>query len=222
MKYLIAMMFVMIFGTTVFGKNTMNIKSETGKQSYSVGYLVGRDLRSNATDLDINVLIKGIADGLANSPQMSEKEIMSGMMAFQQKMQDNRVKQAEINLEKGKAFLAKNKKKKGVKTLQNGLQYKIIKTGNGSRPSSTDTVEVHYTGKLIDGTTFDSSKGKAPISFKLNAVIKGWQDALPLMKVGAKWELYIPSNLAYGAQGSPGGIGPNEVLIFEIDLLDIK
>ncbi len=121
------------------------------------------------------------------------------------------------------AYLAANAKKEGVKTLQGGVQYKVIKAGDGPSPGPTETVKVHYTGKLINGTTFDSSVERGqPATFQVNQVIKGWQMALQQMKVGSKWMLYIPSDLAYGERGSQGAIGPNEVLVFEVELLAIQ
>jgi FKBP-type peptidyl-prolyl cis-trans isomerase FklB len=127
------------------------------------------------------------------------------------------------NLIAGQEFLAKNKKLPGVITLSDGLQYKVIKAGTGPKPSATDTVVVNYAGKLIDGTEFDSSyKRQEPTSFPVNAVIAGWTEALQLMKVGSKWELYIPANLAYGVVGMPPVIGPQQVLIFTVELLEIK
>ncbi|MBU0744503.1 MAG: FKBP-type peptidyl-prolyl cis-trans isomerase [Gammaproteobacteria bacterium] len=129
----------------------------------------------------------------------------------------------DINKAKGAAFLEENKNKDGVVTLDDGLQYKIIVDGNGEKPGLNDTVEVHYAGTLIDGTEFDSSyKRKSSISFPLKAVIPGWTEALQLMPVGSTWELYIPSNLAYGSNGAPPVIGPNETLIFKVELLGIK
>ena len=120
-------------------------------------------------------------------------------------------------------FLADNAKKEGVKTLEGGVQYKVLKAGNGATPKPTDTVSVHYTGKLIDGTVFDSSVQRGqPASFQVNQVIQGWQMALQKMKVGDKWMLYIPSDLAYGERGSAGAIGPNEVLVFEVELLGVQ
>lgn len=132
-------------------------------------------------------------------------------------------KTAMKNKEAGEAFLAANKKKAGVVTLTDGLQYKIITEGKGQKPTATDTVTVHYAGKLIDGTEFDSSyKRGEPTSFPVNGVIAGWTEALQLMPVGSTWELYIPSNLAYGAYGAGPQIGPNEVLIFKVELLNVQ
>lgn len=149
-------------------------------------------------------------------------------MGLQKELQEKRQAkmkiQGEKNMKEGEAFLAANAKKEGVKTLPSGLQYKVITEGKGKSPSATDTVSVQYTGKLIDGTVFDSSyKRGQPATFAVNGVIKGWTEALQLMKEGSKWELYVPANLAYGETGTIGGpIGPNAMLVFEVELLSIK
>lgn len=145
------------------------------------------------------------------------------MMAFQQEMSSKMKNLAEKNTKEGEAFLEANKKKSGVITLPSGLQYKILKEGNGAKPTATQTVKCHYRGTLIDGKEFDSSyKRGEPTEFPVGGVIKGWTEALQLMPVGSKWELYIPSTLAYGERGAGQTIGPNAVLIFEIELLSIK
>jgi len=157
---------------------------------------------------------------------MTEQEIQETLKTFQQEMaakQAEKTKQlAEINKKEGEAFLAENKKKEGVKTLPSGLQYKILTEGSGKTPKETDTVTTHYRGTLIDGTEFDSSfKRGQPASFTVNGVIKGWTEALQLMKEGSKWQLFIPSDLAYGDRGAGGQIGPHATLIFEVELISI-
>jgi FKBP-type peptidyl-prolyl cis-trans isomerase FklB len=146
--------------------------------------------------------------------------------AFQAQQKKDMEKQAAVakkNLDAGQAFLEANKKKEGVVTLPSGLQYKVVTEGKGKQPKSTDTVVAHYRGTLINGTEFDSSyQRNEPATFPVGGVIKGWQEALPLMKEGAKWQVYIPSDLAYGPRGAGGDIGPNEVLIFDIELLSVK
>jgi len=138
------------------------------------------------------------------------------------KMEIERKDISKINLKEGKAFLAENKEKEGVVTLESGLQYKVLKEGTGPFPKATDRVKTHYVGTLIDGTKFDSSIGKEPITFSVNGVILGWTEALQLMKVGSKWKLFIPSELAYGENGAGNRIGPNAVLIFEVELISIE
>ena len=146
------------------------------------------------------------------------------MMAFQKEVMAKQAEVAKKNKTEGDAFLAENKKKEGVKTLPSGLQYKVIKAGTGKKPKMNDTVTVNYRGTLIDGTEFDNSyKRGQPATFQVNGVIPGWTEALQLMEQGAKWQLFIPSNLAYGERGAPGGqIGPNATLIFEIELISIQ
>ena len=179
-------------------------------------------------DLDPQVLAKGIMDAMTKQkPQMTEDEIRATLLAFQQQLQKDAQtkmqKEAEANVAKGKKFLADNAKKEGVKTTKSGLQYKVIKSGSGKTPKLTDEVTTHYRGTLIDGTEFDSSyKRKQPATFPVNRVIGGWTEALQLMKEGDKWQLFIPSDLAYGERGSGPDIGPNEVLIFDIELLKVN
>ena len=201
--------------------------------SYFLGISVGQQMGQSGfqvTDLDLEQLLLGFQDGIQGKPPaLSEEQLTEArtkiqtlLQARQQQQQAEMAKAGEANLERGKLFLAENAKKEGVKALDQGIQYKEIKAGTGPSPAVTDTVRVHYTGTLINGTKFDSSVDRGqPASFPLNRVIQGWQIAIAKMKVGAKWIIYIPSDLAYGPQGSPsGGIGPNEVLIFEVELED--
>jgi FKBP-type peptidyl-prolyl cis-trans isomerase FklB len=194
--------------------------------SYSIGINIGKDLKMKMQELDINnaLLLQGIKDAVNDAkPAMSEQDMEATMMAFQQEMSSKMKNLAEKNTKEGEAFLEANKKKSGVITLPSGLQYKILKEGNGAKPTATQTVKCHYRGTLIDGKEFDSSyKRGEPTEFPVGGVIKGWTEALQLMPVGSKWELYIPSTLAYGERGAGQTIGPNAVLIFEIELLSIK
>jgi FKBP-type peptidyl-prolyl cis-trans isomerase FklB len=179
-------------------------------------------------DIDVNadLYFKGMKDALSGgSILLTEQEIKSTIMSMQKDLQAKQQEKMKAQGEKGKkegdAFLAENKKKEGVKTLPSGLQYKVITEGKGKSPKDTDTVTVHYKGTLIDGTEFDSSyKRSEPASFPVNGVIKGWTEALQLMKEGAKWQLFIPANLAYGESGRPS-IPANSVLIFEVELIKI-
>ncbi len=204
------------------------LKTDRDKVSYSIGLDIGTNFKRQSLDLDSKALAAGIADGLSGGkPLLTEDEVRKVLAQFQQQMaakaQQAAQQLAEKNQKAGEAFLAENKKKKGVITLPSGLQYQVIKTGTGKIPKATDTVTTHYRGTLIDGTEFDSSyKRGEPASFQVNGVIKGWTEALQLMKVGSKWQLFIPSNLAYGPQGAGQVIGPNATLIFEIELLSIK
>jgi len=187
------------------------------KVSYSIGVSIARQISGSKMDLDSDILTRGIKDALAGKPLFSDDQINEIMQAYQQDLLD-KVKR------EGEAFLAENKKKKGITTTASGLQYEVLKEGTGKQPKETDTVTVNYEGKLIDGTVFDSSiKSGRPASFQVNGVIKGWIEALQLMKVGSKWRLYIPSELAYGTRPRPGGpIRPNDPLIFEVELLSIQ
>jgi FKBP-type peptidyl-prolyl cis-trans isomerase FklB len=204
------------------------LKTDKDKVSYSIGLDIGTNFKRQSVDLDQKALAAGIADGLSGGkPLLTEDEVRKVLAQFQQQMaakaQQLAQQLADKNQKEGEVFLAEIKKKKGVITLPSGLQYQVIKAGTGKIPKATDTVTTHYRGTLIDGTEFDSSyKRGEPASFPVNGVIKGWTEALQLMKVGSKWQLFIPSNLAYGPQGAGQVIGPNATLIFEIELLAIK
>ena len=218
---------VLVAGCANAGGDTM-LKNEKDKVSYSIGLNIGGNFKSQSVDINTDVLLKGIKDALSGSkPLMTEKEIQETMTVFQKEItakQAERTKSlAETNKKEGEAFLAANKGKDGVKTTSSGLQYKIIKDGNGQTPKATDTVTVNYSGTLIDGTEFDSSyKRGEPASFPLNGVIPGWTEALQMMKVGSKWQLFLPPAIAYGERGQGRVIGPNAALIFEVELLSVK
>jgi UDP-GlcNAc:undecaprenyl-phosphate/decaprenyl-phosphate GlcNAc-1-phosphate transferase len=203
-------------------------KTQKEKVSYSLGVDVAKSFSKMGMDLDIDVFIKGLKDGFSgNKPLMTDDEMHATMSAFQndlmKKQAQGKQTAAEENKKTGEAFLAENKKKEGVVTLPSGLQYKILKAGKGKKPIDSDTVECHYRGTLIDGTEFDSSysRGK-PASFPVGGVIAGWTEALKLMPVGSKWQLFVPSQLAYKERGAGADIGPNSTLIFEVELLGIK
>lgn len=198
------------------------------KASYSYGYNLGRGLKSQGINLDAQAIAQGIADALGGgAAAMNEQDMQAALQAFAQQIQAKQAgmagKMATTNKIEGERFLAQNKAKPGVTTTASGLQYKVLKQGTGPRPRLTDKVTVHYEGKLINGTVFDSSiKRGQPISFDVTGVIPGWTEALQLMPVGSAWQLFIPSNLAYGEHPRPGGpIGPNAVLTFEVQLLKI-
>lgn len=206
-------------------------KSEltTPKQrvSYSIGANIGGNFKHQDLDIDVKTLAAGITDALAGKLALTEAEMREVMTTFQQEMQTKMMAKQKVegdaNAKKGEEYLAANGKKDGVKTTASGLQYKIIKSGTGKTPKATDTVKVHYHGTLIDGTVFDSSVERGePVSFPVNGVIPGWTEALQLMKEGDKWQLTIPSKIAYGEQGAGGKIGPNSVLNFDVELLSIE
>jgi FKBP-type peptidyl-prolyl cis-trans isomerase FklB len=226
MKKLIAVALVLSLCTGAVAaqkKGTPQTKKE--KTSYSIGATVGKDMKTRMQGLDIDqtIFLQGLKDAFSGSKTaMSEKDMEATMTAFQQEMMGKMQAKADKNTKDGETFLAANKKKDGVVTLPSGLQYRILKTGDGPKPTASQTVKCHYRGTLIDGTEFDSSyKRGEPTEFPVSGVIKGWVEALQLMPVGSKWQLFIPSDLAYGPNG-PGQIGPNSTLIFEIELISIK
>lgn len=203
------------------------LKSLKDKASYAIGFNIGSSMKKDNLELDLALLFEGLRDALENRPRrMKDAEIQAVMKTFQEevgKREQARAKAAgDVNAKQGAAFLAANGKKAGVVTLPSGLQYKVIRKGTGPTPTAQNTVKTHYRGTLIGGTEFDSSYSRGtPAEFPVTGVIRGWTEALQKMKVGGKWMLYIPSNLAYGPRGAGGDIGPNATLIFEIELLGI-
>ncbi len=199
------------------------------KASYAIGMNWGTGLHRQNIDVDSAALIQGMKDALAGGKTLlTEDEARAALMQLQKEVQEKQQAKAaaegDANKKEGEAFLAANKSKEGVVTLPSGLQYKILKEGTGPKPTATDSVVCNYKGTLINGTEFDSSyKRGEPATFPVTGVIKGWTEALQLMPVGSKWQLFIPSDLAYGPRGTPGGpIGPNATLIFEVELISIK
>lgn len=201
------------------------LKTEKQRFSYAIGVQIGGSLQRDGLDVDAAIIGQAIGDVLSKSKlRLSSEEMQAAFTSFQNKKAKEMQALADANMKKGKAFMEKHGKEKGVKVLDNGIQYKILKAGKGKKPSATDTVVVNYRGRLVDGTEFDSSyKRGQPATFTVNGVIQGWQEVLPLMPVGSKWEVVIPPQLAYGERGTGGGvIGPNDTLVFDIELLDIK
>jgi FKBP-type peptidyl-prolyl cis-trans isomerase FklB len=207
---------------------TSTLTSEADKISYSIGVDIGQSFRKQNIEINSDLFMTGLKDGQNDKQTLLNKEdIYQTLITLQNRLAKQQVdmlnQQAKENLTKGQDFLAKNKTATGIKTTASGLQYRVIKEGNGTAPKPNDIVTTHYRGHLIDGTEFDSSyKRKEPATFAVNAVIPGWTEALQLMKAGSKYELFIPAELAYGAQGIGRIIGPNETLIFEIELIDVK
>lgn len=199
----------------------------TEKSSYALGMNIGASIQQLDVDIDVDLMIQAIRDTLeGRGTLLSQAEFRKVLTEFNQevRMARNKARQekADENLKKGQEFLAENAKKEGVITTESGLQYKVLVQGDGPKPKATDKVKVHYRGTLINGKEFDSSyKRGQPAEFPVRGVIKGWTEALQLMNVGSKYELYIPADLAYGQRGSGPDIGPNETLIFEVELLDI-
>ncbi len=199
------------------------LKDLKDKVSYSIGLNIGFNFKKQNVELNPDALVAGVKDAMTNKPLLTENEVRETMTAFSKQMADKQKEAGEKNKTEGDKFLAENKGKSGVKTTASGLQYKVLKEGSGPSPSATDTVTVNYRGTLIDGTEFDSSyKRGEPATFPVGGVIKGWTEALQMMKKGAKYQLFIPSNLAYGERAMPPDIGANSTLIFEVELVDIK
>jgi FKBP-type peptidyl-prolyl cis-trans isomerase len=211
------------------GSAPVELKDLRDKASYSIGQNIGRNLKGQSVDVDADLLARGIKDALTGGKALlTDEQMHEAMQAFQKQMMDKREETLKAAGEKskkeGEAFLAANKTKPGVTTLPSGLQYKVIKEGTGKTPKATDRVSAHYRGTLIDGTEFDSSyKAGRPLEIDVNGVIPGWTEALQRMKVGSKWQLFIPSNLAYGPNSPPGSnIPPNATLLFDIELLGVQ
>ena len=204
------------------------LKDQKEKLSYALGMDLGSQFKKQAVEVDPDIFVKGLKDALSGSKTLlTEQEARATIIELQSEMKKKQMAVAkelgEKNKNEGEAFLAENKAKEGVVTLASGLQYKILKEGEGKKPMVDDTVVCNYRGTLIDGTEFDSSyKRNQPATFPVKGVIKGWTEALQLMPVGSKWQLFIPSALAYGERGAANSIGPNATLIFEVELISIK
>jgi FKBP-type peptidyl-prolyl cis-trans isomerase FklB len=225
MKFTILGIIALFLATAVVAEEKpAQLKDLKDKVSYSFGLNVGYNLKRQNIELNQDVFVAGMKDALANrKPLLSEEEVRQTMMAFQKDMEQKQMETAKkSNAESGK-FLAENKIKEGVKTTASGLQYKMLKEGNGAQPKSTDQAVVNYRGTLVDGTEFDSSfKRGQPATFPVAAVIKGWTEGLQLMKAGSKFQFFIPPNLGYGDHPPAPPIQPGSVLIFEVELLEVK
>ncbi len=218
---------ISLVAISVHAQNRITLKDQKDKVSYSIGVNIGTSFKQQGIDVNPEVLLAGLKDALsASKTLLSEEEIQQTLMTFQRELTGKQAELAkelgEKNKKDGEAFLAENKKKEGVKTTASGLQYKIITEGTGKKPAASDTVRVHYKGTLLDGSEFDSSyKGGEPAEFSVSGVIPGWTEAVQLMPVGSKWQLFIPSKLAYGEEGQGRVIGPNATLVFEVELLAV-
>jgi FKBP-type peptidyl-prolyl cis-trans isomerase len=204
------------------------LKTQKDKFSYALGMNLGANLHKQSVPVDPNIMARGLKDALAGGKTLlTEEEARAAITAVQSDMHEKQQAKmqaaGDANKKEGEAFLANNKAKEGVVALPSGLQYKVLKEGNGPKPMATDSVVCNYRGTLINGTEFDSStKHGGPATFPVNGVIKGWTEALQLMPVGSKWQLFVPSDLAYAERGAGGDIGPNATLIFEVELVSIQ
>jgi FKBP-type peptidyl-prolyl cis-trans isomerase FklB len=226
---LVILIVVTVLYLVIIPKTTPSIamKTQAEKISYGIGLDVGTRIKQQEINIDMRLFDKGVTDAISGTKPLLTKDELNKVFAAMQKewaakQNERQAKLAEKNQKDGAAFLAANKNKEGVITLPDGLQYKVLKAGTGPKPTIRDTVTVQYRGTLIDGTEFDSSyKRGQPMKISLSRIIPGWKEALPLMKAGSKWQLFIPSNLAYGEKGAAPEIGPNAVLIFEVELMAV-
>lgn len=214
--------------TTTKSAAPLTLTTQEQKFSYALGMKMGQNLHKQSVPVDPAIFNRGLKDGIAGGKTLlTDDEAQAAVMAVQndlrKKQQEKMQETAAANKKEGEAFLAENKAKEGVVTLPSGLEYKIVKEGTGPKPTATDSVVCNYRGTLINGTEFDSSyKRGQPATFPVGGVIKGWTEALQLMPVGSKWQLFIPADLAYGERGPDPSIGPNATLLFEVELLSIE
>jgi FKBP-type peptidyl-prolyl cis-trans isomerase len=217
-----------LFVSTVGAQDQPVLKTQKDKLSYAIGLEMGKGVKDEGLDVDPTVLAMGIKDAISGGKSLlSDEDFRTIIADVQEEMKQKQMQAMEEaaaeNKKEGEAFLAANTKKEGVVTLPSGLQYKIITAGQGRKPAETDTVLCNYKGTFLDGTEFDSStKAGKPVPFDLKGIIPGFKEALLLMPIGSKWQIFIPSNLAYGERGAGNVIGPNSTLIFEIELVSIQ
>lgn len=226
MKYRLALVLSLCGSLSGLAIEKADLEDASTKRSYGLGANYGKSLSRGSIEINVQSFMDGLKDGIAGKSLLTDTEIQAVIDSINQEIREKQKRKqeelAEKNKKDGEDFLAANRQKDGVVALDSGLQYKIIREGNGDIPKATDKVKVHYRGTLIDGTVFDSSYERGvPAEFFVRGVIKGWTEALQLMKTGAKWQLYIPSELAYGERGTGSTIGPNETLLFDVELLDI-
>ncbi|HDV5711135.1 TPA: macrophage infectivity potentiator Mip [Legionella pneumophila] len=228
MKLVTAAVIGLAMSTAMAATDATSLATDKDKLSYSIGADLGKNFKNQGIDVNPEAMAKGMQDAMSGAQlALTEQQMKDVLNKFQKDLMAKRTaefnKKADENKVKGEAFLTENKNKPGVVVLPSGLQYKVINTGNGVKPGKSDTVTVEYTGRLIDGTVFDSTeKTGKPATFQVSQVIPGWTEALQLMPAGSTWEIYVPSGLAYGPRSVGGPIGPNETLIFKIHLISVK
>lgn len=222
MKRILVVAILCTFATPVVAVGT-SLESDAEKYSYAIGINFAQSLLRQGAPIDADAVYMAIRDALDGSePRLSAEAMSLALRGEAQKAGERKREMAAENLRNGKAFMAENGARAGVTTLPNGIQYEILRSGDGAQPAADDTVTVHYTGKLIDGREFDSSKRRGEAAtLGLDEVIPGWREVVPLMRVGSRWLVTIPPDLAYGVNGAGAAIGPNETLLFEIELLDV-
>lgn len=223
---MIIRMFIVAASAVAFtaAAHAQELDTPTQKFSYTMGYQMGLSLQQSGTELDEDILVQALRDALGGvDPKMSRNEMDQAIADQRAALEEERQEQASANLERSREFLEENQARDGVQVTDSGLQYEVLEEGEGAKPTESDTVVVHYEGSLMDGTVFDSSYERDnPASLPLNGVISGWQEGLQLMSEGAKYKLYVPAELAYGEEGAGNRIGPNEALVFEVELLEVK
>ncbi len=228
MKLVAATVLSLAMSSAMAADDQGSLSTDMDKLSYSIGADLGKNFKKQGIDVNPSALADGMKDGMGNGElKLTEQQMKDVLNRFQQELMARRNaefnKKASENKAKGEAFLDQNKSKDGIVVLPSGLQYKVLNQGSGIKPTKSDTVTVEYTGKLINGTVFDSSeKTGKPATFKVSQVIPGWTEALQLMPAGSTWEVYVPADLAYGPRSVGGPIGPNETLIFKIHLLSVQ
>lgn len=211
----------LVFSTSV---SAQELETQKQKFSYTIGYQMGLSLQRPGMELDEDVMVQALRDALGGvEPKLDRNQMDAAIAAQRQLLEGQRQEQAAANLVRSEEFLKENKERESVTETESGLQYEVMNEGDGAQPTASDTVVVHYQGTLMNGSVFDSSYNRDnPATLPLNGVIEGWQEGLQLMKVGSKYKFYIPSDLAYGENGAGDRIGPNEALVFEVELLEIK
>lgn len=223
-RTLLGVAMVAALSTPALAADVAPLETQRQKLGYIVGLDIAENLQQQGLDVDADALAQAVKDFQAGAkPRLSEADRAMTIQALNQERAQTKAAEAQVNLEAGRKYLAENGKKEGVVTTESGLQYKVLSEGTGKQPTQEDTVVAHYRGTLINGKEFDSSYGRGePATFPVGGVIPGWQEVLKLMKVGGKWQVFIPAELGYGERGAGNSIGPNETLIFDIELVSIK